>query len=146
MIVIDSGPLVSAVGERNPRHDLAVRLVRAHAPEIAVAWPVVAEVDYLLRRTVGSRPANAFLRGLGAGEMRLISPTESEFALAVSVCEQYADLQLQLADAVVMAIADVRNLPILTWDFRDFRAVKRRDGESFALVVKEHEVPGLGGR
>lgn len=78
--------------------------------------------------------------------MRLISPTESEFALAVSVCEQYADLQLQLADAVVMAIADVRNLPILTWDFRDFRAVKRRDGESFALVVKEHEVPGLGGR
>ena len=56
---------------------------------------------------------------------------------SANIDAKYADLNLGLADAVVMAIAERYDLPILTFDFRDFRATAPEGGGSWRLVVDE---------
>ena len=55
---------------------------------------------------------------------------------AVELDAQYADLSLGIGDAAVMAIAEERGLPILTFDFEHFRATRPRNGY-WKLVVDE---------
>jgi len=55
---------------------------------------------------------------------------------AAEVDDRYADLRLGLVDASVMAIAERHNLPILTFDFRDFRATESAHGP-WRLAVDE---------
>ena len=47
------------------------------------------------------------------------------FARAAVIDRRYAALDLGLVDAAVMAIAESEDVPILTFDFRDFRAARR---------------------
>lgn len=55
---------------------------------------------------------------------------------AVEIDARYADLNLGITDAAVMACAERHDLPILTFDFRDFRATAPESGE-WRLVVDE---------
>jgi predicted nucleic acid-binding protein len=63
--------------------------------------------------------------------------TPGTLRTAAAFDERYADLNLGLVDAAVMAIADRERAPILTFDFKDFRATARRDGSAWPLVVDE---------
>ncbi|HET7574165.1 MAG TPA: hypothetical protein VFJ99_03530, partial [Solirubrobacterales bacterium] len=51
--------------------------------------------------------------------------------------ELYADLDLGFVDTCVMAIAERHQLPILTFDFTDFRATESASGP-WRLVIDEH--------
>ena len=55
---------------------------------------------------------------------------------AAEIDDVFADLELGLTDACVMAIAERNTLPILTFDFEDFRATKPARG-FWRLVVDE---------
>ena len=55
--------------------------------------------------------------------------------------ERYAAAALDLADAVVMAMAGSRRGIILTWDFRHFRAAVPGRRKHWPLLVQEHELP-----
>ena len=55
---------------------------------------------------------------------------------AVELENRYADLNLGLVDTAVMAIAERRCLPILTFDFTDFRATESADGP-WRLAIDE---------
>jgi predicted nucleic acid-binding protein len=47
---------------------------------------------------------------------------------AVELDARYADLDLGFTDTCVMAIAERHELPILTFDFADFRATESANG------------------
>jgi predicted nucleic acid-binding protein len=61
---------------------------------------------------------------------------------AVEFDEQYADLNLGFADGAVMAYAERHDLPILTFDFADFRATRSTRGP-WKLVVDEARYRGV---
>lgn len=50
---------------------------------------------------------------------------------------KYAGLNLGFVDACVMAIAEQHELPILTFDFTDFRATESASGP-WRLALDEH--------
>jgi predicted nucleic acid-binding protein len=56
---------------------------------------------------------------------------------AVELDSKYADLNLGVVDSCVMAIAERHDLPILTFDFRDFRATESATGP-WRLAIDEH--------
>ncbi len=61
--------------------------------------------------------------------------TREDAACCGALLSKYGDLDLGLADASVIALAErlgVRR--VLTVDERDFRAVRSRNGEPFVLV------------
>jgi predicted nucleic acid-binding protein len=134
--VADTGPLVAAVNSRERVHAIARELVSRLGRSLVVPLPVATEADHMLRSRIGDRAARAFLAALAGGTHELVCMTPGLFRRSVEIDEQYADLRLGLADASVMAIAERHELPILTFDFADFRATAPAQGE-WRLVIDE---------
>jgi predicted nucleic acid-binding protein len=137
--VADTGPLVSAVNARERAHPIAARLVSHFGRELVVPVPVAVEADYILRARVGERAARSFLAALSAGEHDVADLSPGLFRRAVEIDRRYADLGLGLTDASVMALAERHHLPILTFDFADFRATAPDEG-AWHLVVDEQSL------
>lgn len=101
-----------------------------------VPEPVIVEVDQLARARVGGNAARLFLAALDAGEHEVAYLSPGILRRAIEIDQRYADLDLGLADASVMALAERRSLPILTFDFAHFRATRPSNGH-WKLVVDE---------
>ena len=123
------------------RHRFAVELMARLGRQVLVPWPILTEVDLLLRSRGHASAARVFARALHDGVHRLDAPTGDELAIALTLADRYPDSGVDLPDLVVMAMSSHRNAPILTWDFRHFRSVVLRWGHHWPLVVAEHELP-----
>jgi len=135
-VVADTGPLVAAANRRDRAHGLAAALVTRLGRDLLVPVPVMVETDQLLRARVGAESARMFLAGLAAGEHPVVFLSAGPLRRAVEIDARYADLDLGLTDASVMAYAELHDLPILTFDFEDFRATTPARGY-WRLVVDE---------
>ncbi len=136
-VVVDTGPLVAAANRRDDAHEFAATLLELAGHDLLVPDPVVAECDSFLRGKRQPESARRLLAALAAGSYVRVSLSASAFADAVAIDRHYADLGLGLADAAVMAVAASTHSPILTFDFRDFRAAPPLLGGSWELVVDE---------
>jgi predicted nucleic acid-binding protein len=142
LIICDTGPLVSAVNRaERRRHLFAAELLARLGRNVIVPWPVLVEVDLLLRGRGYARAAITFAESLAAGVHRLETPTAGEFALILKLAKRYPDSGADIPDLTVMAMASIRRASVLTWDFRHFRAVVLRRGHHWPLVVDEDELP-----
>lgn len=135
-VVCDTGPLVAAANRRDRAHDLAAALVTRLGRDLLVPEPVVVEVDQLLRRRVSTDAARLFLSSLARGEHGVGFLTPGLLRRAVEIDARYADLDLGFTDSAVMALAERSAMPILTFDFEDFRATTPERGH-WQLVVDE---------
>lgn len=142
MIICDTGPLVSALNRaERQRHRFAVELLTQLGRNVMVPWPVLVEVDLLMRSRGHENAALRFADSLFAGVHQLDAPTFQELELALRLARRYRGSGADLPDLSVMAMASVRKASILTWDFRHFRAVVLRRGHHWPLVVEEDELP-----
>lgn len=128
--------MVAAANQRDQAHALAAALVTELGPELLVLSPVVVEVDQLLRARVDQQAARLFLQAVSRGEHTVAFLTAGLFRRAVEIDARLADLRLGITDASVMAYAERHRLPILTFDFEDFRATSPEKG-FWRLVVDE---------
>jgi predicted nucleic acid-binding protein len=135
-VLADTGPLVAAANTRDEAHPLAASLVTQLGRDLVVLDPVVVETDHLLRARVDPDTARSFLRSLVIGEHTVAFLTPALLERATEIDARYADLDLGVADASIMAYAERHTVPILTFDFEDFRAT-RPDGGFWELVVDE---------
>jgi predicted nucleic acid-binding protein len=136
-VVADTGPLLAATHRSDPAHRLAANLVTALGSKLVVLSTVVVEVDQLLRSRLGPRVARSFISALAAGEHTAAFLTPGLLRRAAEIDARFADLDLGFVDASVMAYAERHDLPILTFDFEDFRAASPERGY-WRLVVDEH--------
>lgn len=99
--------------------------------------PVLVEVDHLARSRVGTEPARAFARAIASGERSVAYLSAGILRRAWEFEDRYPDLRLGFADTCVMALAERHELPILTFDFTDFRATESASGP-WRLLIEEH--------
>ncbi len=135
-VLIDTGPLISALDRRDPACAMSVATLGRLGRDAIVPSPVVTEVDHLARRRVGTDAARTFLASIAAGSHRVAYMTAGLMQRAVELDRRYGDLNLGVVDGCVMAIAEHRDLPIFTFDFRDFRATESAVGP-WRLAVDE---------
>lgn len=135
-VVADTGPLVAAANAADEAHHLAAALITALGRRLVVPIPVLVEADHLLRGRVSSKVARLLLASLTAGEHEVAFLSRPLLHRAVEFDSSYAALGLGFADGCVMAIAEAREAPILTFDFGHFRATTPRHGH-WRLVVDE---------
>jgi uncharacterized protein len=112
---------------------------------LVVPDPVLAEVDYMLRTHVSRSAARAFLAAVAAGEHDVGYMTPGLLRRATQIDADYADLNLGFVDASVMAYAERHKLPVLTFDFADFRATATAE-RPWKLVVDERQYAEAVGR
>ena len=137
-LIVDAAPLVALGDSRDRLHHAIGDVLRAESGDLVVPAPVSAEVDYLIRRRGSAAAARAFLRDVAAGRFRVEGLTADEHGSAARLDEQYADLDLGLADLSVVVLAHrFRTRRLLTFDERDFRAVKPLAGGSFTLLPRD---------
>lgn len=120
--------MIAAIDRRDSAHRLAAHLLARLRRKIIVPTPVLVEVDQLARSRIGAGPAQAFLRGTVGGEREIAYLSAGLVRRASELDRRYADLSLGFVDTCVMAIAERHELPILTFDFRDFRATESASG------------------
>lgn len=135
-VVVDTGPLVAAANRRDQAHDLAAALVIELGRDLVIPSPVLVEVDYLLRARVGVGSARSLLRAVAAGEHAVAYLTPELLRRATEIDERFEALDLGVTDAAVMAVAEREQVPVLTFDFEDFRAAPSEHGP-WRLVVDE---------
>ena len=141
-LIVDAAPLVALGDSRDRLHDAVGDLLRAEAGDLVVPAPVSAEVDYLIRGRGSALAARAFLRDVAAGRFRVEGLTADEHGTAARLDEQYADLDLGLADLSVVILAHrFRTRRLLTFDDRDFRAIAPLSGGSFTLLPRDKADP-----
>lgn len=143
-VLVDTGPLVAAMDRREASHPFAAALIARLRRNAIVPTPVLVEVDHLLRGRAGSETARKFLKATAGGERDIAYLTPGLLRRAVALDNQYADLNLGFVDTCVMAIAERHELPILTFDFADFRATESANGPWPLLIGEDAFMNAIG--
>ncbi len=125
MILVDTSGLLSALDQSQRYHrDCAAALEAAAAPLLLSPF-VLAELDYLLARHVGHQAQSAFLEEVARGAYRLEPFSAADVGRAKELIDRYADLQVGLADASIVVLAERHGVTeVLTLDERHFRAMR----------------------
>ncbi|MET7278044.1 PIN domain-containing protein [Kribbella sp. NPDC005582] len=128
MLLADTSGIIAAFDRNAPEASLCRRLLQ-EAGTVILSPLVLAEVDHLSRARLGREARTTILNLLQdqVAKLRFHIPDvgAETLATALDVIDRYADLDLDLADAVTVCLAaDYRTDSILTLDRRDFRAVR----------------------
>ncbi len=134
-LIADSGAIYAIYDVRDRHHTAVADVIGRERGAMLIPMAILAEIDYLLRIRLGARAVARFLEGIAVGGFILEPFTTQDLARCRALLEKYADLDIGLADAAVIATAErlgVRR--ILTVDERHFRAVRSWDGKPFTLL------------
>jgi predicted nucleic acid-binding protein len=135
VIILDTSGLLAAIDGSQRHHASALDALMAAPPPWILSAFVLAELDYLLATRVGQAAERALLAEVGRGVFRLEAFDTDDIASAERVIGRHADLELGLADASLVVLANrygIRDL--LTLDERHFRAVRGPGGRPFRLL------------
>ncbi len=135
MIILDTSGFLAAIDGSQRAHREAAEALRGSGGPFLLSPFVLAELDYLLSVRVSASAAAALLGQVAAGAYRLEPMDADDIAHAAEVIERYRDLQLGLADASLVVLAErYQTSDILTLDERHFRAVAGPRGRPFRIL------------
>ncbi|MFI5716164.1 PIN domain-containing protein [Nocardia sp. NPDC051750] len=139
LVVADTSGLLAAF-DRDSSDSSACEQVLREAGTVVVSPMVLTELDHLTRRRFGGPQRVVVMNFVFAqiDRMRFLVPDTGRDVLGIArdVQQRYAGLDLDLADAVNVALAaEFRTTDMLTLDRRDFRAIRPLVGaEAFRLL------------
>ncbi|MGH8934962.1 MAG: PIN domain-containing protein [Acidimicrobiia bacterium] len=134
-LLVDSGPLVAYADRLDPHHERVRTLIRAERQDLVVPATVTAEADYLLGSRIGAPARLAFYQDIAAGRLRVECLDAGEHATVADLHQRYRDLDPGLADLSIVVLAfRFGTRRILTFDERDFRALRPIQGGAFSLL------------
>jgi predicted nucleic acid-binding protein len=135
VIILDTSGLLAAIDASQTHHRAAAAALRkAEAPRLLSPF-VLAELDYLLATRVSRAAAQALLGQVADGVYQIESMDAGDIARANEVLDQYADLDLGLADGSLIVLSERHDvLDLLTLDERQFRAVRGSGGKPFRIL------------
>jgi predicted nucleic acid-binding protein len=133
MIIADTGPLVALFDPRDCLHaDCRTRLETLRAP-LVTTLPVLTEAFHILGpESRGSQNLRLFIE---RGGMSVHYSNDAELIRAFELMESYSDHPMDLADASIIAAAEVLGTrKVFTVDRRDFETYRIRRGHRHHAV------------
>ncbi|WP_432102173.1 PIN domain-containing protein [Streptomyces sp. bgisy091] len=144
IVIADTSGLLAALDSNHPEHRASNEAIMA-AGLLVMSPLLLAEIDHVATRELGREAALSAVDDIRTwmrrGRIAVPEITEDHLGVAQSVRARYRGLDLDLADAVNVALAaDYDTDAILTLDRRDFRAV-RPLGRHKAFRVLPDDLP-----
>ena len=134
-LILDAGALLAQADADEPRHHDVVELLRNERGALVTTELAVAEADYLILDRLGIDVELRFIEDLENGTFVVDCLSRDELRSTRQVVEQYRDLQLGLADASLVVLAQrYSTTRIVTFDERAFRAVAPLQGGAFIVL------------
>ena len=132
-VLIDTGPLVAIVSDRDTEHRRCLEQSRTISPPMVTCWPVVTEAAWLLRN--GPASVRDLFRALEDGVLRLARLDETDMPAIDGILKTYATLRPQLADAALVHLAERDQLrTIFTLDRCDFTVYRLSRNRRLQLI------------
>ncbi len=117
-MLVDAGPLVALIDADDRHHERCIEVLRTLDEPLVSVWPAYTEAMYLL----GSWRAQDALWELVDREIiGLLQPEARDLERTRELMKKYRDLPMDLADAMLVALAERERITrIFTLDRRDF--------------------------
>ncbi|HEX6512378.1 MAG TPA: PIN domain-containing protein [Chloroflexota bacterium] len=134
-LVLDTGGILALIDRREPAH-AACTAAALQFHDLIVPALVLSEMDYWCRkRGRGPQAFELLASDITAGTYILEPFTEQDLTRAAELEVTYADLDLGLVDASVIALCErLGEETVLTLDRRDFGVVRPRHCPSLRLL------------
>ena len=133
MILIDTGPIVAFFDKDDRHHSLCIEILKDIREPFVTTWPVLTECFYLLNFSWEVQDSLWLFMQRGGIE---VYPLEKDLLHRCrELMKQYRDLPMDLADATLVALADVLEIPkIFTLDHRDFSVYRFKQKRRFTII------------
>ena len=133
-LVLDTGPIVAALNAEDPDHARCATLL-AETDDLLIPDPVLVEVDYWLNKLGGAHVWSNFVADIARGAYRLAHLTAADLLRAAELESTYADLDLGLVDASIVALCErLGQTTLATLDRRHFAVVRPSHCSHFTLL------------
>lgn len=132
-IIIDTGPIVAILSASDAYHTVCVEALKNITPPMLTTWPVLTEVQYLLRKD--HRSIQGLFRALENELIMLEEISAEAIPWLQNFLQKYSDITPQLADASLMYLAEKQGLEtIFTLDKRDFSIYRFNNRKAPKLI------------
>jgi predicted nucleic acid-binding protein len=130
--LIDTGPIVAFLNQRDRHHRWAVETLATVAPPALTCEAVLSEAAYLVRGLPGGpeRVLELVTRGMVKPAFRL----EEQATAVKALLSRYRSARIDLADACLVRMTEQVDAVLLTLD-TEFRDIYRRHGRSVIPVL-----------
>jgi uncharacterized protein len=135
VILVDTSAALQLASSTARRHADVLTVVDDLAGPFLLSPFVLAELDYMLGTRHGQAAQLAMLEEVVDGAYELAELSRAEVEAAVAVIRRYADLEVGLADASIVVLAERHQaVDVLTFDSRHFRAMRGPGERPFRLL------------
>lgn len=110
MTLTDAGPLVALIDADEADHATCVLTLRQLARPLVTTWPAFTEAMYLLCRAGGPAGRQALWRLVFTDRLRIVDLDRAALKRTAALMDKYADRPMDLADATLVALAEIANL------------------------------------
>ncbi len=132
-VLADTGPIVAILSRRDQCHRTCVEALRDLPGPLFTCWPVITDAAWLLRHDPTA--VQQLLHSLDTGFLELLPLATADAKPIAAILKKYRDIQIQLADAALVHLADRNALDtIFTLDQRDFSVYRLPKGKSFRIL------------
>lgn len=134
-LLVDTGILYALADRKDKWHSRAADFISDTTFRLLVPSTVIPEACYLLNTYLGQEAEIAFIRALIDRELIVEQVTTTDLSRAVEVMTTYADANIGMVDASLVAVAERLKLTkILTTDRRHFSIIKPKHCKGFQLL------------
>lgn len=133
--LVDSSALYALADQHDKCHKAMARAVEVQPGDRVVPVTVLTEAAYMIGTYLGPAAERRLVRAIIAGEFILEAVDMPDLARAAHVLETYADAEVGLVDASIVAVAErLRMTTLATTDHRHFRLFRPRHCRAFSLI------------
>jgi predicted nucleic acid-binding protein len=131
-IIVDSGPLIALFDADDHYHRRALEFIRQSRAKLISTMAVITEAMYVLDESLPAR--RNLLSWIQTGGLTLIEPEAGDFERIMELIEKYADLPMDFADAVVVALCERLATTHIASVDRDFAIYRYKGRTKFVNV------------
>ncbi|MEH2180547.1 type II toxin-antitoxin system VapC family toxin [Nostoc sp.] len=132
-VLLDTGPLVSFINNRENSHDWAVNEWKKIEPPLLTCEAVIIEACFILRDFYGGQDAVMSL--LDTGIIQISFRLSDEIGTVRELLKRYQNVPMSLADACLVRMSElILGSCVLAVD-SDFRVYRKNKNEMIDLII-----------
>jgi len=133
LILIDTGPVVAFFDKDDRHHAFCVEILKDIRKPLVTTWPVLTECFYLLN--FSWQVQDDLWLFIQRGGIEIYPLDKGLIVQCREFMKQYHDLPMDLADATLVAVAEVLGVSeIFTLDHKDFSIYRLKEKKRFTLI------------
>lgn len=137
-LILDTSALLAALDTADPDHERCATLIAGSSEDLVVPALVLSELDYWCHKRLTGKVWLNFLQDVLDGLYSVEHPTRADLGRCHELQTTYADLEVGVVDASVLAAVErLRESKLATLDHRHFGTMRPRHTEELRLLPSQ---------